>query len=53
LRLPKQQRMFPRSLAVAGLIGCLGLAFALAPQEGASASQSSSQASPSALFVCA
>jgi APA family basic amino acid/polyamine antiporter len=33
LRLPRQQRMFPRWLAVAGLIGCAGLAFALAPQE--------------------
>jgi APA family basic amino acid/polyamine antiporter len=33
LRLPKQQRMFPRVLAVAGLVGCAGLAFALAPQE--------------------
>jgi APA family basic amino acid/polyamine antiporter len=33
LRLSRQQRMFPRGLAVAGLIGCAGLAFALAPQE--------------------
>jgi APA family basic amino acid/polyamine antiporter len=33
LRLPKLHRMFPRWLAVAGLIGCLGLAFALAPEE--------------------
>jgi APA family basic amino acid/polyamine antiporter len=33
LRLPQRQRMFPRWLAVAGLIGCVGLAFALAPQE--------------------
>lgn len=33
LRLPRQQRMFPRWLAVAGLIGCVGLAFALAPEE--------------------
>jgi APA family basic amino acid/polyamine antiporter len=33
LRLPKQQRMFPRALAVMGLIGCLGLAFVLAPQD--------------------
>ena len=33
LRLPKQQRTFPRWLAVAGLIGCLGLAFSLAPEE--------------------
>jgi APA family basic amino acid/polyamine antiporter len=33
LRLPKQQRLFPRWLAMAGLIGCVSLAFALAPQE--------------------
>jgi basic amino acid/polyamine antiporter, APA family len=33
LRLSRQQRMFPRALAVMGLIGCLGLAFALAPQD--------------------
>ena len=33
LRLPRQQRMFPRWLAAAGLMGCAGLAFALAPQE--------------------
>ena len=33
LKLPIKQRMFPAWLAVAGLIGCLGLAFALAPQE--------------------
>jgi APA family basic amino acid/polyamine antiporter len=33
LRLPKSQRTFPRWLAIAGLIGCLGLAFSLAPQE--------------------
>jgi basic amino acid/polyamine antiporter, APA family len=33
LRLAKEQRMFPRVLAVAGLIGCLALAFALAPEE--------------------
>jgi APA family basic amino acid/polyamine antiporter len=33
LRLPRHQQTFPRGLAVAGLIGCLGLAFALAPQE--------------------
>ncbi|MGP8125602.1 MAG: APC family permease [Nitrososphaerales archaeon] len=33
LRLSRQQRMFPRWLAVAGLVGCAGLAFALAPQE--------------------
>jgi len=32
LRLAKEQRMFPRLLAVAGLVGCLALAFALAPQ---------------------
>jgi APA family basic amino acid/polyamine antiporter len=31
LRLQEQQRMFPRWLAVAGLVGCLGLAFALVP----------------------
>ena len=33
LRLPSQQRTFPRWLAVAGLIGCLGLALALVPQD--------------------
>jgi APA family basic amino acid/polyamine antiporter len=33
LRLPRQQQTFPRGLAVAGLIGCLGLAFALNPQD--------------------
>jgi APA family basic amino acid/polyamine antiporter len=33
LHLPKPHRMFPRWLAVAGLIGCVGLAFALAPEE--------------------
>jgi basic amino acid/polyamine antiporter, APA family len=33
LRLQKDQRMFPRALAVSGLVGCLGLAFALAPEE--------------------
>jgi len=33
LRLAKEQRMFPRALAVAGLVGCLLLAFALAPEE--------------------
>jgi len=33
LRLPMQQRTFPRVLAVAGLVGCLGLAFALIPQD--------------------
>ena len=32
LRLNKQQRMFPKALAVAGLVGCLGLAFSLAPE---------------------
>jgi len=31
LRLPTQKRRFPRWLAAAGLIGCLGLAFSLAP----------------------
>ncbi|HYC26804.1 MAG TPA: hypothetical protein VEB67_02135, partial [Nitrososphaerales archaeon] len=30
LRLPREQRAFPRILAVAGLVGCLGLAFSLA-----------------------
>ncbi len=29
LKLPGAQRRFPRALAVAGLVGCLGLAFAL------------------------
>jgi len=33
LRLSRGQRMFPTWLAVAGLIGCVGLAFALAPEE--------------------
>jgi APA family basic amino acid/polyamine antiporter len=33
LRLAKEQRRFPRLLSVAGLIGCLGLAFSLAPLE--------------------
>jgi APA family basic amino acid/polyamine antiporter len=33
LRLQRAQRMFPRVLSVAGLIGCVGLAFALAPYE--------------------
>jgi APA family basic amino acid/polyamine antiporter len=33
LRLRKEQRMFPRALAVAGLVGCVALAFALAPEE--------------------
>lgn len=32
LRLKKQERMFPKALAVAGLVGCLGLAFSLAPE---------------------
>jgi len=33
LKLPIKQRMFPYWFAMVGLIGCLGLAFALAPQE--------------------
>ena len=33
LRLAKDQRMFPWVLAVAGLVGCLLLAFALAPED--------------------
>jgi APA family basic amino acid/polyamine antiporter len=33
LRLAKDQRMFPRVLAVAGLVGCLLLAFSLALEE--------------------
>jgi APA family basic amino acid/polyamine antiporter len=33
LRLKKEQRMFPRVLAVAGLLGCIALAFSLAPVE--------------------
>ena len=33
LRLEKGQRRFPRWLSLAGLIGCLGLAFSLAPVE--------------------
>lgn len=33
LRLSQEQRMFSRWLAVAGLAGCVGLAFALAPEE--------------------
>ena len=33
LRLTREQRMFPRVLAMSGLVGCLALAFALAPQE--------------------
>ena len=32
LRLPAAQRTFPRALAGAGLVGCLGLAFSLSPQ---------------------
>jgi APA family basic amino acid/polyamine antiporter len=32
LKLPASQRRFPRALAAAGLVGCLGLAFALSPQ---------------------
>ena len=32
LKLPGAQRRFPRVLAVAGLVGCLGLAFALPPE---------------------
>ncbi|MDA4116489.1 MAG: APC family permease [Thaumarchaeota archaeon] len=33
LRLAEEQRMFPRVLAVAGLVGCVALAFSLAPEE--------------------
>jgi APA family basic amino acid/polyamine antiporter len=33
LRLKKEQRMFPRLLAVTGLVGCVALAFSLAPLE--------------------
>jgi len=33
LRLAKEQRMFPRALAVAGLVGCFALAFALPLQD--------------------
>jgi basic amino acid/polyamine antiporter, APA family len=33
LRLKREQRMFPRALAAAGLVGCVGLAFALAPED--------------------
>ena len=33
LRLTKEQRRFPRLLSLAGLIGCLGLAFSLATPE--------------------
>ena len=32
IKLPRAQRTFPRALAMAGLAGCLGLAFALSPQ---------------------
>jgi APA family basic amino acid/polyamine antiporter len=32
LKLPRTQRTFPRALAIAGLAGCLGLAFALSPE---------------------
>jgi basic amino acid/polyamine antiporter, APA family len=33
LRLAREQRMFPRVLAAAGLVGCVALAFSLAPEE--------------------
>ena len=33
LRLNREQRTFPVALSVAGLVGCLGLAFSLAPQD--------------------
>jgi APA family basic amino acid/polyamine antiporter len=33
LRLAKEQRMFPRALAVAGLVGCIALAFSLPLQD--------------------
>lgn len=33
LRLPSRQRTFPRFLAWAGLVGCIGLALALVPQD--------------------
>jgi APA family basic amino acid/polyamine antiporter len=33
LRLKKEQRRFPRMLPLAGLIGCIGLALSLAPEE--------------------
>jgi APA family basic amino acid/polyamine antiporter len=33
LRLRTDQRLFPRGLMVAGLVGCVGLAFSLAPLE--------------------
>ena len=32
LRLGKERRKYPRALAVAGLVGCVGLAFSLAPE---------------------
>jgi basic amino acid/polyamine antiporter, APA family len=33
LKLEKAQRMFPRVLAISGLVGCLGLAFLLPPED--------------------
>lgn len=33
LRLAREQRMFPRLLALSGLVGCIGLAFSLAVQD--------------------
>jgi basic amino acid/polyamine antiporter, APA family len=33
LRLKREQRTFPMALSIAGLVGCLGLAFSLAPVE--------------------
>jgi len=33
LRLERSQRIFPRFLAVSGLVGCLGLAFLLPPED--------------------
>jgi basic amino acid/polyamine antiporter, APA family len=33
LRLKPSERMFPIALSIAGLVGCLGLAFSLAPEE--------------------
>lgn len=33
LRLEKTQRMFPRFLAISGLVGCVGLAFLLPPED--------------------
>jgi basic amino acid/polyamine antiporter, APA family len=33
LKLEKAQRMFPRVLAMAGLVGCVGLAFLLPPED--------------------